>query len=189
MGEAIPLFNPNDGITGRNGGPYLDEVQAQQDEIRRAKVEQREPDLENPGPNAGIQLSTAAQMVAALTVTNNPSMEIARGEAIAKAYKDAHANLDTVVVRDEIPDTSDQPSNADLEKQTFNTTDPNAPSSESDANDKTGDKAVELVGPGTDNNDGEDTDSVKVSDPVGENTDPFGPASRDADVREDEENK
>lgn len=175
MGDSTPLFNPNDGITGRNGGPYLDEVQAQQDEIRRAKVEGREPDLDNPGPNAGIQLSTAAQMVAALTVTSNPSMENARAEAIAKAYKDAHENLDTVVVRDEIPDTSGQPTIQDLDEVTYNTTDPNAPSSEIEGDEDKGEKDVTLVGPGTDGNDGEETDTPKVSDPVDESVDPFGP--------------
>lgn len=179
MGDTIPLFNPNDGLTGRNGGPYLDEVQAQQDEIRRAKVEGREPDLDNPGANAGIQLSTAAQMVAALTVTNNPSMERARAEAVSKAYKDAHDLLETTVF-DEIPDTSNQPTNQDLDEVTYNTTDPNAPSSETEGDDDTA--AVNLVGPGTDENDGDDTDNPKVSDPVDESVDPFGPTRTEYDA-------
>lgn len=112
-----PLFNPNDGLTGRNGGPYLDEVQAREDEKRRALVEGREPDLDHPGPNAGIQLATAAQMLASLNVTNNPSMENARAEIVDKIYKDASEHFDlSSPVTDVIPDTSNQPSNADLEE-------------------------------------------------------------------------
>lgn len=70
MGE--PLYNPNDRLTGRDGGPYLDIVQAQADEVIRAKREGREPDLENPPANAGIPLSTAAQLLRTVDV-NQPS--------------------------------------------------------------------------------------------------------------------
>ena len=136
---TIPLFNPNDGLTGRNGGPYLDEVQAQQDEVRRAKVEGREPDLEKPGANAGIQLSTAAQMLASLSVTNAPSMENARSEALAKAYADAYdQDALKATITDEVPDTSDQPTIQDLgDDVELNPTDPNAPAdAKSDAKDE-----------------------------------------------------
>lgn len=135
---GTPLFNPNDGLTGRDGGPYLDEVQAQQDEIKRAKVEGREPDLDNPGANAGIQLSTAQQMLHTLTVANNPSMDHKLTSAVDKVWKDAFdadaedkANLQ---ITDEIPDTSKQPSNDDLndKEQVFNVNDPNAPLTESE---------------------------------------------------------
>lgn len=38
------------------GGVYLDEVEAEKAEVARAKAEDREPDLENPGSYAGIVL-------------------------------------------------------------------------------------------------------------------------------------
>lgn len=62
----LPLYNPNDGLYGRgsNAGGYLDQKQAEEAEILRAKIEGREPDLDNPGAYAGIQLQTAAQMIA-----------------------------------------------------------------------------------------------------------------------------
>ena len=69
-----PLYNPNDGITGRDGGPYLDEVETVEAEKRRAVVEGRKPDLTNPPASAGIQLSTASQMLHAVEV-NRPSKQ------------------------------------------------------------------------------------------------------------------
>lgn len=163
---TVPLFNPNDGLTGRNGGPYLDEVQAQQDEIRRAKIEGREPDLDKPGANAGIQLSTAAQMLASLTLSNNPSMDVARANAIDEAYarsvdKEKGEELLTSRVFDEVPDTSGQPTLQDLDEVTFNSTDPNAPSSDVDGGEDGTD--VTLVGPGTDSDKSDTSKSTTKS--------------------------
>lgn len=63
--ETQPLFNPNDGLTGRDGGPYLDEVEMELAEEQRAVVEDREPDYENPLATAGVPLQTAGKQVAA----------------------------------------------------------------------------------------------------------------------------
>lgn len=169
MGDTTPLYNPNDGLTGRNGGPYLDEVQAMQDEVRRAKIEGREPDSDNPGPNAGIQLSTAAQMLATLNVTNNPSMDTSRSNAIQKAYKDSVGSEDdnvlTTRVYDEIPDTSKQPTLQDLDEVTFNSTDPNAPTSDVKSDKDSDEPDVTLVGP-----EGKDEDAVKGDKDNGKTT-------------------
>lgn len=70
-----PLYNPNDSITGRDGGPYLDQEEAKYAEIRRAAVEGREPDLENPGATAGIPLVNASQLLATATINNIPSQD------------------------------------------------------------------------------------------------------------------
>lgn len=59
--DTVPLFNANDRLTGRDGGPYMDLEQAKLAEVNRAKVEGREPDLDNPPAYAGIQLNTARQ--------------------------------------------------------------------------------------------------------------------------------
>lgn len=75
MAEATALFNPNKGVTGRDGGPYLDEVEAREAEKRRAYVEGREPDLKNPPATAGIPLVTGPQLLHALNLNNNPSQE------------------------------------------------------------------------------------------------------------------
>ena len=63
MTDKVPLFNANDRLSGRDGGPYMDLEEAKQAEIRRAQVEGREPDLENPPAYAGIQLNTAGQQI------------------------------------------------------------------------------------------------------------------------------
>jgi len=69
------LYNANDGVTGRDGGPYLDLVEVEQAEKRRAVVEDREPDFDNPPSTAGIQLNSAAQMLYTENVNNLPSQQ------------------------------------------------------------------------------------------------------------------
>ncbi len=69
------LFNPNDSITGRDGGPYLDEEEARKAEIRRAHVEGREPDLEKPPATAGIPLVTSSELLSTATINNIPSQD------------------------------------------------------------------------------------------------------------------
>lgn len=48
LSEAmVKRFNPQEGIRGRDGGPYLDDVERMRDEERRAFLEKREPDYRN----------------------------------------------------------------------------------------------------------------------------------------------
>lgn len=75
----VGYYNAQDGQKGRDGGPYLDHVERQQAEIRRAYNENREPaDLNGPLPaTVGTMLVTAN-----LVVDNNfsnPSMKDAPG--------------------------------------------------------------------------------------------------------------
>lgn len=58
----VNLYDAQKGRVPRTGGPYLDEIQAEEAERRRAKAEGREPDLDNPGPYAGTALVTASQL-------------------------------------------------------------------------------------------------------------------------------
>lgn len=106
-----PLFNPNDGLTGRDGGPYLDVVEAQEAERRRAEVEGREPDFENLQPTAGVPLVTAAQIAQTLGVPNNPSQE--RSRAFEQAVKAASVSPDAVVA----PVYSERPTDEEIEEQ------------------------------------------------------------------------
>lgn len=57
------LYNANDGLTGRTGGPYLDIEQAKQAEISRAVAEDREPNFETMASGPSIQLVTAEQLI------------------------------------------------------------------------------------------------------------------------------
>jgi hypothetical protein len=53
----------------------LDQVEARRAEERRAEVEGRSPDYENPPAYAGIPLNTAGQQQFTVGVNNNPSQE------------------------------------------------------------------------------------------------------------------
>lgn len=57
------LFNPNDGLHGRQGGPFLDQVQQRQQEETRAIREGREPDYDNMQPAVGMELRTEEQLL------------------------------------------------------------------------------------------------------------------------------
>jgi hypothetical protein len=66
--DALPnvkVYNPNAGLSPRVGGPYLDNVELEQAEIKRAVFENREPDFENMAGTAGVPLWTAGQLAAA----------------------------------------------------------------------------------------------------------------------------
>lgn len=54
--RTIDLYDTNEGKVPRNGGPYLDVLAREEAEKRRAKVEDREPDLDNPPATAATQL-------------------------------------------------------------------------------------------------------------------------------------
>lgn len=109
MGEATPLYNPNDRLTGRDGGPYLDQEEQRVAEERRARIEGRKPDLKNPPATAGIQLSTAAQMLATVDV-NVPSKTHETGPEADRMFRAAAKNKDTELQQiSEIPDTVKEP--------------------------------------------------------------------------------
>lgn len=102
MGQT--LYNSNDGLTGRDGGPYLDIEEAKAAEVRRAAVEGREPDFSNMASSSGIQLNTAAQMLSTVTV-NRPSGDVSVVKDAERTFKasenDAKTNLSAWA---EIPD-------------------------------------------------------------------------------------
>jgi hypothetical protein len=92
MGDTVNLYNPHDGLTGRDGGPYLDQEERRLAEIVRAKVEGREPDFDNAPATAGTPLVTAAVLTAVANPASNPSQEQADPYAYA---------VDTLAAKDE----------------------------------------------------------------------------------------
>lgn len=62
--KSVKLYNANDGLHGRDGGPYLDEVEALRHERINAAKEGREVDLNNVNSYPGIVLRTPAQQIA-----------------------------------------------------------------------------------------------------------------------------
>jgi hypothetical protein len=93
--EGLKLYNPHDGLTGRDGGPYLDQVEREAAEIRRAKIENREPDLENPPAVAGTPLVTGAQLAAIANPASNPSQQ--GNDVLAQAVDNIATNDDFAV--------------------------------------------------------------------------------------------
>lgn len=59
---TVELYDANHGLLPRSGGPYLDDLEKEAAEVQRAKVEGREPDLENPGAVAGTHLVPRAYL-------------------------------------------------------------------------------------------------------------------------------
>lgn len=131
--KSVSQFNPNDGLTGRDGGPYLDQEEARIAEERRARVENREPDYENPGVTAGIPLTTAAQMIHNVNVSSLPSKNrtwVDEAEALyAKAQSDDQSSLEPVNVidKDLVAKMQKEDEEKDTTSEDFNADDPNAP--------------------------------------------------------------
>lgn len=120
MGDRA-LYNPNDGLTGRDGGPYLDIEEAKRAEIRRAEVEGRKPDLDNPGPSAGIQLVTATALLNTVGV-NQPSKtgsSVDSDETVVKGFADDKNNPMRVVEKVKSEDYAQVESEDDLENNEF----------------------------------------------------------------------
>jgi hypothetical protein len=76
-GETVDIafFNAQDGVKGRDGGPYLDYEERYQAEVRRAALEDREPAKygDNVPAHVGTTLVTSA-FVIDNSSTSNPSM-------------------------------------------------------------------------------------------------------------------
>lgn len=71
--EKVDLFNPHAGLTGRDGGPYLDQEERRLAEVRRAAIEDREPDFDNAPATAGTPLVTAGELAAMANPASIPS--------------------------------------------------------------------------------------------------------------------
>lgn len=56
------VYNPNAGLRPRVGGPYLDNLELEDAEKRRAVLEGREPDYTNMAGSAGVPLVTSAEL-------------------------------------------------------------------------------------------------------------------------------
>lgn len=100
------MFNVHDGLHGRDGGPYLDQVEAYEAEKRRAQVEGREPDYDNMPASAGMVMLTEAQMLARGVNGANPSRE-------ALVLEEPEVVESEVVVESEDPDGSGDSGSAD----------------------------------------------------------------------------
>lgn len=62
----VKVYNPNTGLGKRVGGPFLDELELEEAERRRAIMEGRQPDYTNMAGSVGVPLYTAGMMANAL---------------------------------------------------------------------------------------------------------------------------
>jgi hypothetical protein len=109
----MDLFNANDGIRGRDGGPYLDDVEREHAELRRAKVEGREPNLENPPATAGIQLVHPSLL--ADNISSHPSRaNVVVGAGVVDNYSEAVVPSPVATVPDKVEDTETKQDQGDL---------------------------------------------------------------------------
>lgn len=67
--NKVDLYNVNDGIHGRDGGPYLDQVEAAQFEKMQAAREGKKPNYDKPRSYPGIQLVPASVLVSGYNPT------------------------------------------------------------------------------------------------------------------------
>lgn len=109
MAHGTALFNVNDGLTGRDGGPYLDREEQHEAERRRAIVEEREPDYSQKTATAGTQLVTGPQLVLQTANTNHiPSQEGVNplGDSLQKIAEDDSTPVEvfTIAPTDEFDD-------------------------------------------------------------------------------------
>lgn len=176
MGDDRALYNANDGLTGRGGGPYLDQEEDILAEERRARIEGRKPDLKNPPASAGTVLVTAGQLLANAGVNNLPSVQNATAggeEAAVKALADSD---DTALkARGKVPTGAFEPlgDSVDLSMRSALMTDGSAPEGEKndepfdDEGDDSKDKPKEpsTTKPGANASDNAGTS--KSSDPAG----------------------
>lgn len=63
MSETVKVYNPNDGITGRDGGPYLDVEEAKAREERSAFREGRDPNKNETPRGIGIPEKTKREIL------------------------------------------------------------------------------------------------------------------------------
>lgn len=61
MGEN--LYNPNEGLLGRKGGPFLDQIHIREAEEAAALREGREPNFANPSTFGTVPLVTEDQLL------------------------------------------------------------------------------------------------------------------------------
>lgn len=60
---TVDLYIASHGKTKRTGGPYMDDIQREKAEELRAKMEDREPDLDNPPADVATKLVAKSQLV------------------------------------------------------------------------------------------------------------------------------
>lgn len=118
--DQVNLYNPHDGLTGRDGGPYLDQEERRLAEIVRAAKEDRKPDFENAPVTAGTPLVTASELVRMANPASIPSQS---------STTDAMTNaVDSLAVNEDFPVSAHTSRDkTEVEKEAFRLANSNDP--------------------------------------------------------------
>lgn len=106
--EVVDLYNINDGLFGRDGGPYLDQEQQRAQEVVNARREGRQPEFDNLPLTSGIvpvRLGELAQSHAMFRIAGQEALE---GESVlaepvtkTQNFKDEGAEARTVAAAEQ----------------------------------------------------------------------------------------
>lgn len=107
MADTIKLYDINDGLVGRVG-TYADIEERKAAETRRAEIEGREPDYDNPGAVAGTVLVSASQLLAAngVNIPSTADTKTQDDQAMVEAI--AATETSTISAQAEIPVESEE---------------------------------------------------------------------------------
>lgn len=115
MAEVVKVYNPNDGITGRDGGPYLDIEEAKAREARSAEREGRTFNKNEAPRGIGIPEKTERDILDRRYIPGSLGGEAAQDDLVEEHLKNGNVG-EVVVNRGEFETTHDIPS-LDLEDE------------------------------------------------------------------------
>jgi hypothetical protein len=112
--EEVELkLYPATALQNRPPGIYMDDLEREGAEVWRAKLEGREPDLENPPPTAGTPLRPLAHLVDSAVVGNPVLME-----ALEKSLEDKAVTVTHIQAVDPNAPKSDESAEAPASEET-----------------------------------------------------------------------
>ena len=109
MTETVKVYNPNDGITGRDGGPYLDIEEAKAREARSAAREGRNVNKNETPRGMGIPEKTQREIMDRRYIPGSLGGDVKQDELVEKHLERGNVG-ELEVNRTEFTTTHDIPS-------------------------------------------------------------------------------
>ena len=134
MAETVKVYNPNDGITGRDGGPYLDIEEAKAREARSAEREGRTFTKNEAPRGIGSPEKTERDILDRRYIPGSLGGEAAQDDIVEKHLKNGNVG-EVVVNRGGFETTHDIPS-LDLDEDETDKSKAKSETSSSGAKDK-----------------------------------------------------
>lgn len=128
MSETVKVYNPNDGITGRDGGPYLDLEEAKAREARSAAVEKRDVNKNETPRGIGIPEKTQREILDRRYIPGSLGGEPKQDDLVEKHLE--RGNVGELKVNDkefktthDIPELDEEPKDEPKKSSTGSTKD------------------------------------------------------------------